>query len=119
VQNGIVTLSAADLAGRYRGQIVEAVSRVRGAVRVEIMDAATNATPAPPATPTATPTEPARPLTVLREPETGVLPGGDLLFKPLIADPRWPHFSASACTFTFNEALRVSGPWRGGRCRGT
>jgi hypothetical protein len=108
VQNGIVVLSAADLADRDRGQIIAALSRIRGTVRVEIVDAATGtaATPAPPSRPPATASELAPRPKVLTELETGLLPGGELLFKPLIADPRWPHFSASYHRYLNDKQLK-------------
>jgi hypothetical protein len=40
------------------------------------------------------PTAVAEPPQILSEWQVGVMPGS-LLFKPLIADPRWPHFSAA------------------------
>jgi hypothetical protein len=93
VQNGIVMLSAANLAGRDRAQIIAALSRIPGTVRVEIVDAAIRAV-ATPVPPVAAATGPSPQPKVLKDLQTGFLPGGELLFKPLIADPRWPHFSA-------------------------
>jgi hypothetical protein len=46
-------------------------------------------------------TEPPR---VLAEFQAGLLPGG-VLFKPLIADPRWPHFAASWQRYTHDRQL--------------
>ena len=105
VQNGILMLSAADLAGRDRGPIIAALSRIRGTVRVEIVDAATGsgAAPAPPVTAA---TGPAPRPKILKDLEAGFLPGGELLFKPLIADPRWPHFSASYHRYLNDKQLR-------------
>ena len=40
--------------------------------------------------------------------QLGLLPGGQL-FNPLIADPRWPHFSASYQRYIDNEQLRDVG----------
>jgi hypothetical protein len=39
-------------------------------------------------------TPPAQASQVPRDEQLGLLPGG-IIFKPLIADPRWPHFSAA------------------------
>ena len=105
VQNGIVRLSPTDLAGRDRGQIVAALSRIPGTVRVEIVDATTPAV-ATPAPPVAAATGPAPQVKVLKDLQTGFLPGGELLFKPLIADPRWPHFSASYHRYLNDKQLR-------------
>jgi len=104
VQNGIVMLSAADLAGRDRAPIIAALSRIRGTVRVEIVDA-TRAV-ATSASPVAAATGPAPPPKVLKDLQTGVLPGGELLFKPLIADPRWPHFSVAYHRYLNDRQLR-------------
>ncbi|MFO7597955.1 MAG: DUF1207 domain-containing protein [Desulfocurvibacter africanus] len=43
------------------------------------------------------------------EPERVVFLPGDMLFKPLIADPRWPHFSASYQRYLEDEDLRHVG----------
>src|SRR5205823_11041660 len=48
----------------------------------------------PPPASASEPTATTPPLRVLSEWQSGLLPGGSL-FKPLIADPRWPHFAAS------------------------
>jgi uncharacterized protein DUF1207 len=63
-----------------------------GAARAEILEP--GATPAPPPVPAEPPADKTPPLRILSEWQTGLLPGGSL-FKPLIADPRWPHFAAS------------------------
>jgi hypothetical protein len=109
VENGIIMLQAADLGAVDRNAVVEALSRIRGVVRVSVQDA----TAAPPAPPEATP--PAPPKTV--DLGTGLFPGGEHLFRPLIADPRWPHFAVeyqyyiadkklgSVAAVTFGESL--------------
>jgi hypothetical protein len=106
VQNGVVLLSPADLVGRDQAAIVAALSAIRGVVRVQITDGATAAPVAAPARPTvaAGPT-PIRPR-VLEHLETGFLPGGEPLFEPLIADPRWPHFSASYQRYLGDRQLK-------------
>src|SRR5712692_2721874 len=107
VQNGVITVSAADLAGLDRDRVIAALGRVRGTARVEIVDAAAGvgATPGPPALTVAASTPPVTPPKVLKELATGFLPGGELLFKPLIADPRWPHFSASYQAYPNDKQL--------------
>jgi hypothetical protein len=97
VADGVLTVEAAALAGVDRARALEALSRVRGVRQVVVREASPG--PARPAVagdvpaPLPPPPAPAPPL-VLRELQTGVLPGGEL-FRPLIADPRWPHFSAA------------------------
>ncbi len=89
VQHGVLTLQASDLAGADRERVRAALAAIRGVVRVEIQEPG-----APPPSVAAEPAKPTPPIRVLSEWQTGLLPGGSL-FKPLIADPRWPHFSAS------------------------
>jgi len=109
VQNGVITVSTTDLAGLDRDQVIAALGRVRGTVRVEIVNAAAGVAGAPPGpqAPTmAASTSPAVPPKVPKERATGFLPGGELLFKPLIADPRWPHFSASYQMYLNDKQLK-------------
>src|SRR5215472_11939502 len=68
VAGGVITVSAVDLAGVDPSQVQAALLEIPGATAVKI-------TPGP----------------VSRG---EWLPGGTL-FRPLIADPRWPHFAAS------------------------
>jgi len=87
VQNGVVSLPASELATADRARIVAELERIPGVARVVVLEAG-----APPPVPPPSPSpEPPR---ILSEWQAGVLPGG-VLFKPLIADPRWPHFAAS------------------------
>jgi Protein of unknown function (DUF1207) len=87
VQNGVISLAASDLATVDRAQVVAQLERIRGVARVVVLEPGA----APPSPPPSAAPEPPR---VLSEWQAGVLPGG-VLFKPLIADPRWPHFSAA------------------------
>ena len=88
VQGGVITLAALDLATADRARVVAQLQRIRGVGRVEVLEAGVQAPPPAPPMPT---TEPPR---VLAEWQAGLLPGG-VLFKPLVADPRWPHFAAA------------------------
>jgi hypothetical protein len=83
VESGVVKLDASDLAGTDRSRVIEELSRIRGVAGVEISETATRA-----------PSPAGVDAKVVEERETGFLPGGHL-FRALIADPRWPHFSAS------------------------
>jgi len=91
VENGVVTIAAADIAGADRARVVGELERIRGVARVVVLEPGV----APPITQTLTPPagQPEQPR-ILSEWQAGVFPGG-LLFKPLMADPRWPHFAAS------------------------
>ena len=90
VENGVISVQAADLAGADRARVVAALQAIRGVARVEVLEPGMT----PSAPPASEPTAPTPPLRVLAEWQSGLLPGGSL-FKPLIADPRWPHFAAS------------------------
>jgi hypothetical protein len=86
VQKGVVFIHALDLLGRDRDKVVASLTRVRGVKGVRILDPDT---PLPgEADPPAAPPPP-------------VSGGGwqflpdNRIFSPLLADPRWPHFSVS------------------------
>jgi hypothetical protein len=89
VANGVVSLAASDIATADRARVVAELERIRGVARVVVLEPGA----VPPITQTA-PAPPPEPPQVLSEWQAGVFPGG-VLFKPLIADPRWPHFSAA------------------------
>jgi hypothetical protein len=97
VKDGVVTLEVAGIPASDREKIVTALSGIAGVRQVVVVELQQPPATAPAATtplPTtaATPTGPAVEAEV---PQRGVefFPKG-LLFSPLIADPRWPHFSA-------------------------
>lgn len=91
---GVLTLDAAQLAGADRAAVVKTLSNLPGVVRVEVREAADRAPAvAPDVTPAAVSPLP-----------TGFLPTGHL-FQPLLADPRWPHFSAAYRYYLDNPDL--------------
>ncbi|MFI5008326.1 MAG: DUF1207 domain-containing protein [Solirubrobacterales bacterium] len=97
VKDGVVTVEAAGLPGSDREKLVTTLSTIAGVVEVVVVDLRQAPATAPPATsplPTTAAT-PGGPAVEAEVPRRGleVLPKG-LLFAPLIADPRWPHFSA-------------------------
>ena len=100
VRNGVVTLQQSDLAGADRARVVSLLAQIRGVARVEILEAEVQSTTAPPPPVTATTQAPR----VFAEYQGGLLPGG-VLFPPLIADPRWPHFAASWQHYTHDRQL--------------
>jgi hypothetical protein len=109
VKDGVVTVEVKGVAGSDREKIVGALSNIGSVVRVEIVEVpVTPAAAAPPATaalPTITPT-PSGPAVQAEVPRGGVefLPKG-YLFAPLIADPRWPHFSFTYQRFPNDRQL--------------
>jgi hypothetical protein len=95
---GVLTLDAAQLAGADRATVVKTLSNLPGVVRVEVREAAVRAPAvAPDVTPAAVSALP-----------TGFLPTGHL-FQPLLADPRWPHFSAAYRYYLNNRDLENVG----------
>jgi Protein of unknown function (DUF1207) len=97
VRDGVITLRAEDLAGADGERVRQALGAIRGATRVDIVGGAA-------APPIAAPAEPLVPR-VISDYQTGLLPGGTL-FKPLIADPRWPHFAASYQNYLRDPSLK-------------
>ena len=108
VENGVVSLAASDIATVDRAKVIAELEQIRGVARVVVLEPGA----VPPLTQSiTTTTTPAEPPRVLTDWQTGVFPGG-LLFKPLIADPRWPHFGASWQHYigdkNFNDLAAVS-----------
>ena len=97
VTDGLVTVTAEDLAGADREEVLRRLSSIRGVLRVVVQSA-------DPASSDAAATIVMQPPAADRGPgnvgsmsdplPVGWLPEGHL-FSPLLADPRWPHFSAS------------------------
>jgi len=96
---GVITLTASDVPEADRARVVAVLQAIRGVTRVEIVGGP------PPAPRAETPAGPPR---VLSDWQTGLLPGGTL-FRPLIADPRWPHFAASHQRYLNDRQLRDVG----------
>jgi len=92
---GVLTLSAAELVDVDRTRVLSALRAIRGVTRVDIVEGP------PPAPRAGAPSDPPR---VPAEWQIGLLPGGTL-FRPLIADPRWPHFAASYQRYRHNREL--------------
>jgi Protein of unknown function (DUF1207) len=92
VVGGTVLIHEADLATVDRSAVVTALQGIEGVSRVVILSqpasGATTVSPAPRAS-DAPAVDGTASISLL---DTGWLPGG-LLFRPLLADPRWPHFS--------------------------
>ncbi|WP_342349767.1 DUF1207 domain-containing protein [uncultured Nitrospira sp.] len=87
VKDGVVTVYADSLATLDRTKVQTALEGIPGVTRVEIREGmAAEEIPKTPPSDAITQTIP--------EPESKFLPDG-LLFDPLHADPRWPHFSVA------------------------
>ena len=89
VSGGVVQLAEADLTVADRSAVVAALAAIEGVTRVVILNAGA---PGGAATPAPSDVSASRGAAATELLATGGLPGG-LLFKPLLADPRWPHFS--------------------------
>jgi hypothetical protein len=106
VKDGFLTVTAEELDGADRDEVLQKLATIRGVVRVAVL-------PANPAAP-----DPVSPDTE-RAPANGgspsdAVPVGWLpeghLFRPLLADPRWPHFSASYHYYlNNNKTVRSAG----------
>ena len=112
VRGGALTVAESDLAGADRARVVTTLSRIPGVNQVEVLTAPAVAPSASPGTrssvrgdvPEGTPASDVAPPAATPEYQIGWLPGG-ILFKPLIADPRWPHFSAAYQYYINNRQL--------------
>jgi len=98
VRDGVMTLAGSDLGGADQATVAAALSRIRGVRRVIVLTAPASVTTTTVAGPGAAPA-PARSTGQAIPPLEGtptfeVLPAG-LLFRPLIADPRWPAFGTT------------------------
>lgn len=89
VSDGIVQLAEAELAVADRSAVVAALAAIEGVTRVVILSAAAPGGAVAPPSPSNVSSAGGAAATELLE--IGGLPPG-LLFKPLLADPRWPHF---------------------------
>jgi uncharacterized protein DUF1207 len=89
VSSGIVQLTATELGAADRSAVVAALTSIEGVKHVALLN-----DPARPGTAQSAPSDglAARSGAQTHLLETGLLPPG-LLFRPLIADPRWPRFS--------------------------
>jgi hypothetical protein len=106
VTDGVVRLFAEELPANSLDKVVSALSAIRGVVRVEISSPTEADAPAPPET-------------ARREAGTTSAPAGrprfvflslqEPLFRPLLADPRWPHFSVALHQYVDDSELDAVG----------
>ena len=92
VKDGVVTLVADELPGDSRDKIVSSLSAIRGVVRVEIASQAKVGAASQPATASR---EGGTTSARVGRPQFVFLSRREMLFRPLLADPRWPHFSVA------------------------
>jgi Protein of unknown function (DUF1207) len=98
VKDGVVTVEVAGLSASDREKVVATLSTLPGVSGVVVVDLKQAPAPTPPGAlpaPMIAPTGSGPAVAAEVPPRTfDWLPKG-LLFAPLIADPRWPHFSAA------------------------
>ncbi|HEX2056531.1 MAG TPA: DUF1207 domain-containing protein, partial [Nitrospiraceae bacterium] len=110
VEDGVVTVTTKSIGGVDQGKVVSALKRIPGVRDAHVKSQA----PTGPL-PTDVPDEGVKAgaegvETAIPGPQPKWLPRG-LLFSPLHADPRWPHFSALYRNFT--SGLNLSGVFAG------
>ena len=99
VDGGVVRVPASAIGTTDRGRVLTALQRIPGVTGVEIVDtppppSVGAATAAPAAVSAADPSPTLTPDKDAEKVDLGFLPRG-YLFDALLADPRWPHFSAA------------------------
>jgi hypothetical protein len=94
LRDGVITLPVYDLSPEDRAQVQQILSEIPGVMGVELLadDKQQNIAVSSPADKQDTPESTLVPPSEVFP--TGFLPTGHL-FKPLLADPRWAHFSAA------------------------
>jgi hypothetical protein len=120
VRDGVVTVRAAGLSDRERAAVRDALATIPGIARVDVLGEAPPPPAAPPLVaapgeappPAAAPAEaPAPDVVVARTapaPRGELLPRGQL-FRALVADPRWPRFSATYRYYLDDDRLESVG----------
>lgn len=102
VSNGVITVPANDLANEDQIRVLQLLSEIPGVTAVELQDASSQ----PSTVVSSVPEESSKPISIPAKKSvlfpTGLLPTGHL-FKPLLADPRWAHFSAAYRNYIGNN----------------
>ena len=102
VRDGVITLPVGSLGAADRGKAVQILSEIPGVNAVKISEATSQQSMAASSKSVQVPgdeTVSANETFIL---PTGLLPPGHL-FKPLLADPRWAHFSAAYRNYQSNN----------------
>jgi len=102
VRDGIITLPAGSLETADRAKAVQILSEIPGLMLSRLSDAASQESMAATSKSAQVPGDEAITATESFILPTGFLPAGHL-FKPLLADPRWAHFSASYRNYQSNN----------------
>ena len=102
VQDGVITLPAGSLDVGDRAKAVQLLSEIPGVNAVKISEAASRQLLSGSSKSARLPADEAVSETESIILPTGLLPAGHL-FKPLLADPRWAHFSAAYRNYQSNN----------------
>ncbi|MDQ3185538.1 MAG: DUF1207 domain-containing protein [Pseudomonadota bacterium] len=94
VKNGVITVPVADFASQDRARILQILSEIPGVTAVVALESTNQQVLAASSAPDEPGTTESMAATNSAVLPTGFLPTGHL-FKPLLADPRWAHFSAA------------------------
>lgn len=98
VQNGVIILPKDSLTSPDQSRIVQSLAKIPGVYEVKIAEATPDEAPVVTAPSQPVKQEANQTIAITKTDPTllptGLLPSGHL-FKPLLADPRWAHFSAS------------------------
>jgi hypothetical protein len=90
VNNGVITVREDEFKGTDQVKVMAALSNIPGVAGVKLTENHQPLASTPSAKAADATAQPSGPLVL----QTGVMPDGHL-FKPLLADPRWAHFSAA------------------------
>ncbi|MDB5331835.1 MAG: uncharacterized protein JWP03_2986 [Phycisphaerales bacterium] len=101
VDRGVVRVTASDLGADDRQRVVAALKEIRGVTRVEIVEGQPSSNPAPANQVAPNPTGPG--VETKSQPRPWALFSNTTVFQPLVADPRWPNFSAAYDRYTSNH----------------
>ena len=99
VKDGVITISSANLSVPEREKLIAALSGIPGVLRIVIADPKDLGGTQPPGRTTTT---------IDEKLPIGFLPPSQL-FKPLMADPRWPHFSLAYRNYIGDKELKNVG----------
>jgi len=102
VRDGIITLPTGSLKTADRAKVVQILSEIPGVNAVKISEASTQQSMAAASKSAQVPGDESVSTTESFILPTGLLPAGHL-FKPLLADPRWAHFSAAYRNYQSNN----------------
>jgi hypothetical protein len=109
VRGGVITLLAPSLGNADIARVTEILRRIPGVILVEIDQDSPIPADTRPVAPPLSSGPGASVETKVEAPSSSFLLRAPLLFEPLHADPRWPHFSAAYHYYSGNDELQSVG----------